>query len=85
MHLGWSMFLLYAMREYPRLTLGYLFLSAYADCFLPFIHLTCPALEDIQHLNLYTYQVSYPCDYSCQLRVDNAFNTYPRRCINMLN
>ncbi len=57
MHLERSVFLLFALRGYPRLTLLYLLVSLYRDCFLPFIHVSCPAV-DLENINFYTYQAS---------------------------
>lgn len=43
---GKSLFLLYALKSSPRLTLLYLYLSDYSNTFLPFIHTICPVPED---------------------------------------
>nr|KAF6488822.1 bifunctional apoptosis regulator [Molossus molossus] len=43
---GRSLFLLYALRSSPRLSLLYLYLFDYTDTFLPFIHTICPLQED---------------------------------------
>lgn len=55
---GKSLFLLYALKSSPRLTLLYLYLFDYHDSFLPFLLTCCPALtpagqpmEDSLHLN----------------------------------
>ncbi|XP_028828120.1 bifunctional apoptosis regulator-like isoform X2 [Denticeps clupeoides] len=40
---GKSLFLLYALKGSPRLTLLYLYLFDYSETFLPFIHTCCPA------------------------------------------
>ncbi|XP_012677967.1 bifunctional apoptosis regulator [Clupea harengus] len=40
---GKSLFLLYALKSSPRLTLVYLYLFDYENTFLPFIHTCCPA------------------------------------------
>ncbi|XP_041959602.1 bifunctional apoptosis regulator-like [Alosa sapidissima] len=40
---GKSLFLLYALKGSPRLTLLYLYLFEYEDAFRPFIHTCCPA------------------------------------------
>ncbi|KPP64572.1 bifunctional apoptosis regulator-like [Scleropages formosus] len=40
---GKSLFLLYALKSSPRLTILYLYLFDYAETFLPFIHTCCPA------------------------------------------
>lgn len=42
---GRSLFLLYALKSSPRLTMLYLYLSDYSDTFLPFIHTVCPVSE----------------------------------------
>ncbi|XP_066516485.1 bifunctional apoptosis regulator-like isoform X2 [Hoplias malabaricus] len=39
---GKSLFLLYALKDSPRLTILYLYLFDYDDTFLPFIHTCCP-------------------------------------------
>ncbi|XP_023670754.1 bifunctional apoptosis regulator [Paramormyrops kingsleyae] len=39
---GKSLFLLYALKSSPRLTILYLYLFDYTDTFLPFIHTCCP-------------------------------------------
>ncbi|XP_033022916.1 bifunctional apoptosis regulator [Lacerta agilis] len=48
---GKSLFLLYALKSSPRLTMLYLYLFDYTDVFLPFLHTICPVqdeeLEDI--------------------------------------
>uniref|UniRef100_A0A672KZ76 RING-type domain-containing protein n=1 Tax=Sinocyclocheilus grahami TaxID=75366 RepID=A0A672KZ76_SINGR len=41
-----TLFLLISLRNFPRLTLLYLFLFDYEDTFLPFIHTSCPATPD---------------------------------------
>lgn len=41
---GKSLFLLYALKRSPRLTLFYLYLFDYTETFLPFLHTCCPAL-----------------------------------------
>ncbi|XP_048350240.1 bifunctional apoptosis regulator isoform X1 [Sphaerodactylus townsendi] len=45
-HPGKSLFLLYALKSSPRLTLLYLYLFDYTDLFLPFIHTICPKQEE---------------------------------------
>ncbi|XP_051994020.1 bifunctional apoptosis regulator-like [Xyrauchen texanus] len=40
---GKSLFLLIGLRDFPRLTLLYMYLFDYDDTFLPFIHTCCPA------------------------------------------
>ncbi|XP_008120630.2 bifunctional apoptosis regulator isoform X1 [Anolis carolinensis] len=45
-HPGKSLFLLYALKSSPRLTMLYLYLFDYTDVFLPFIHTICPAEEE---------------------------------------
>ncbi|XP_067115187.1 bifunctional apoptosis regulator-like isoform X2 [Osmerus mordax] len=42
---GKSLFLLYALKSSPRLTLLYLYLFDYLDSFLPFLHTCCPTLS----------------------------------------
>ncbi|XP_069503886.1 bifunctional apoptosis regulator isoform X2 [Ambystoma mexicanum] len=39
---GKSLFLLYALKSSPRLSMLYLYLFDYTETFLPFIHTTCP-------------------------------------------
>ncbi|KAG7492024.1 hypothetical protein MATL_G00009830 [Megalops atlanticus] len=39
---GKSLFLLYALKSSPRLTILYLYLFDYTDSFLPFMHTCCP-------------------------------------------
>ncbi|KAI2668951.1 Bifunctional apoptosis regulator [Labeo rohita] len=46
LYLGKTLFLLISLRNFPRLTLLYLFLFNYEDVFLPFIHTCCPATPD---------------------------------------
>ncbi|XP_034043582.1 bifunctional apoptosis regulator-like [Thalassophryne amazonica] len=41
---GKSLFLLYALKNSPRLTLFYLYLFDYSETFLPFLHTCCPAI-----------------------------------------
>ncbi|XP_076004355.1 bifunctional apoptosis regulator-like isoform X2 [Genypterus blacodes] len=41
---GKSLFLLYALKSSPRLTLFYLYLFDYSETFLPFLHTCCPAV-----------------------------------------
>ncbi|NWI99633.1 BFAR regulator, partial [Crypturellus undulatus] len=43
---GKSLFLLYALKSSPRLSMLYLYLFDYAETFLPFIHTICPMQED---------------------------------------
>ncbi|XP_063171078.1 bifunctional apoptosis regulator [Candoia aspera] len=45
-HPGKSLFLLYALKSSPRLTMLYLYLSDYTSTFLPFIHTICPVQEE---------------------------------------
>ncbi|TNN50869.1 Bifunctional apoptosis regulator [Liparis tanakae] len=44
---GKSLFLLYALKRTPRLTLFYLYLFDYSETFLPFLHTCCPAIAHI--------------------------------------
>ncbi|KAG7222578.1 hypothetical protein INR49_016175 [Caranx melampygus] len=44
---GKSLFLLYALKRSPRLTLFYLYLFDYSETFLPFLHTCCPAITHI--------------------------------------
>lgn len=44
---GKSLFLLYALKRSPRLTLFYLYLFDYSETFLPFLHTCCPAIANI--------------------------------------
>uniref|UniRef100_A0A8C4ZQJ0 Bifunctional apoptosis regulator n=2 Tax=Gadus morhua TaxID=8049 RepID=A0A8C4ZQJ0_GADMO len=43
---GKSLFLLYALKSSPRLTLFYVYLFDYTETFLPFLHTCCPAITD---------------------------------------
>ncbi|KAG8432931.1 hypothetical protein GDO86_017265 [Hymenochirus boettgeri] len=43
---GKSLFLLYALKSSPRLSMLYLYLFDYAESFLPFIHTTCPLQKE---------------------------------------
>ncbi|XP_034782505.1 bifunctional apoptosis regulator-like isoform X2 [Acipenser ruthenus] len=43
---GKSLFLVYALKSSPRLTLLYLYLFDYTETFLPFIHTSCPGSGD---------------------------------------
>ncbi|KAJ3614896.1 hypothetical protein NHX12_018465 [Muraenolepis orangiensis] len=43
---GKSLFLLYALKSSPRLTVFYLYLFDYTETFLPFLHTCCPAIAD---------------------------------------
>ncbi|XP_068100834.1 bifunctional apoptosis regulator isoform X2 [Hyperolius riggenbachi] len=42
---GKSLFLLYALKSSPRLSMLYMYLFDYTETFLPFIHTTCPLQE----------------------------------------
>lgn len=44
---GKSLFLLYALKRSPRLTIFYLYLFDYSETFLPFLHTCCPAITHI--------------------------------------
>ncbi|CAN9510581.1 unnamed protein product [Ophioblennius macclurei] len=44
---GKSLFLLYALKRSPRLTIFYLYLFDYSETFLPFLHTCCPAIPHI--------------------------------------
>uniref|UniRef100_A0A672Y7S6 Bifunctional apoptosis regulator n=1 Tax=Sphaeramia orbicularis TaxID=375764 RepID=A0A672Y7S6_9TELE len=44
---GKALFLLYALKRSPRLTLFYLYLFDYSETFLPFLHTCCPAITHI--------------------------------------
>lgn len=46
---GKSLFLLYALKSSPRLTLFYLYLFDYSETFLPFLHTCCPANTHMDH------------------------------------
>ncbi|XP_019350339.1 bifunctional apoptosis regulator isoform X2 [Alligator mississippiensis] len=50
---GKSLFLLYALKSSPRLSLLYLYLFDYTETFLPFIHTICPVQED-EHEDIIT-------------------------------
>ncbi|KAJ7408390.1 hypothetical protein BTVI_59678 [Pitangus sulphuratus] len=50
---GKSLFLLYALKSSPRLSMLYLYLFDYAEAFLPFIHTICPMQED-KHEDVFT-------------------------------
>ncbi|XP_075623950.1 bifunctional apoptosis regulator isoform X2 [Balearica regulorum gibbericeps] len=43
---GKSLFLLYALKSSPRLSMLYLYMFDYAEAFLPFIHTICPMQDD---------------------------------------
>uniref|UniRef100_A0A8C5PWF0 Bifunctional apoptosis regulator n=1 Tax=Leptobrachium leishanense TaxID=445787 RepID=A0A8C5PWF0_9ANUR len=43
---GKSLFLLYALKSSPRLSMLYIYFFDYAETFLPFIHTTCPLEEE---------------------------------------
>ncbi|KAG9477090.1 hypothetical protein GDO78_002471 [Eleutherodactylus coqui] len=43
---GKSLFLLYALKSSPRLSMLYMYLFDYTETFLPFIHTTCPLQEE---------------------------------------
>uniref|UniRef100_A0A8B9T403 Bifunctional apoptosis regulator n=1 Tax=Anas platyrhynchos TaxID=8839 RepID=A0A8B9T403_ANAPL len=43
---GKSLFILYALKSSPRLSMLYLYLFDYAEAFLPFIHTICPMQEN---------------------------------------
>ncbi|XP_030067748.1 bifunctional apoptosis regulator [Microcaecilia unicolor] len=45
---GKSLFLLYALKSSPRLSILYLYFFDYTETFLPFIHTICPVVEDEQ-------------------------------------
>ncbi|XP_033105064.1 bifunctional apoptosis regulator-like isoform X1 [Anneissia japonica] len=45
---GLSLLLVYAMKDYPRVTLAYLYLFEYDDVFLPFLNTTCPQPQSMQ-------------------------------------
>lgn len=59
---GKSLFLLYALKRSPRLTLFYLYLFDYSETFLPFLHTCCPAVTQINHSesNFLSTQVTQP-------------------------
>ncbi|XP_068607529.1 bifunctional apoptosis regulator-like [Brachionichthys hirsutus] len=44
---GKSLFLLYALKRSPRLTLFYLYLFDYSETFLPFLHTCCPSAAHV--------------------------------------
>lgn len=46
---GKSLFLLYALKRSPRVTIFYLYLFDYSETFLPFLHTCCPAITHIEH------------------------------------
>lgn len=47
---GKSLFLLYALKSSPRLSMLYLYLFDYTETFLPFIHTTCPTEAEEEDL-----------------------------------
>ncbi|XP_053550267.1 bifunctional apoptosis regulator isoform X2 [Bombina bombina] len=49
---GKSLFLLYALKSSPRLSMLYLYLFDYTETFLPFIHTTCPLQEEHEEENI---------------------------------
>ncbi|KAM4698049.1 bifunctional apoptosis regulator [Rhinophrynus dorsalis] len=52
---GKSLFLLYALKSSPRLSILYLYLFDYTETFLPFIHTTCPLQEDLEEEIITTF------------------------------
>ena len=46
LHPGYALFLLFGIKDYPRLTFMYLYLFDYYNMFMPFVHRTCSE-EDI--------------------------------------
>lgn len=44
---GKSLFMLYALKRSPRLTLFYLYVFDYWETFLPFLHTCCPAVPHV--------------------------------------
>ncbi|XP_015265397.1 PREDICTED: bifunctional apoptosis regulator [Gekko japonicus] len=51
-HPSKSVFLLYALKGSPRLTMLYLYLFDYTDLFLPFIHTICPERQPLEEEGL---------------------------------
>ncbi|KAF6717617.1 Bifunctional apoptosis regulator [Oryzias melastigma] len=47
---GKSLFLLYALKRSPRLTIFYLYLFDYSETFLPFLHTCCPPFTHTEEL-----------------------------------
>lgn len=45
---GKSLFLLYALKRSPRVTIFYLYLFDYSETFLPFLHTCCPAITHLE-------------------------------------
>ncbi|XP_074539269.1 bifunctional apoptosis regulator-like [Halichoeres trimaculatus] len=45
---GKSLFLLYALKRSPRVTIFYLYLFDYSETFLPFLHTCCPAITHVE-------------------------------------
>lgn len=54
-HPGYALFLLYGIKDYPRLTMLYLYWFDYYNMFLPLVHFTCPEEQEeyFNNLNLY--------------------------------
>ncbi|XP_052069767.1 bifunctional apoptosis regulator-like [Mytilus californianus] len=52
-HPGYALFLLYGIKDYPRLTILYFYWYDYYNMFLPFVHFTCPAEEYVTNLSMY--------------------------------
>ncbi|XP_071796590.1 bifunctional apoptosis regulator-like [Asterias amurensis] len=48
LHRGLSTFLLYAVKEFPRITIYSMYMFYYEDVFLPFIHITCPGSHKVE-------------------------------------
>ncbi|XP_064633263.1 bifunctional apoptosis regulator-like isoform X2 [Lineus longissimus] len=59
LHQGWSLFLLYALKDYPRLGFLIIYLFDYQDTFLPFIHCTSP-VGNMENVSLYLTQFPDP-------------------------
>ncbi|XP_071953380.1 bifunctional apoptosis regulator-like [Antedon mediterranea] len=53
---GLSLLLVYAMKDYPRVTLAYLYWFKYDEVFLPFLLATCPSPHSVHHFAPNTLQ-----------------------------
>lgn len=55
LHPGYALFLLYGIKDYPRLTMLYLYFFEYYNMFLPFVHFTCPEEQEeyVTNLNIF--------------------------------
>ncbi|XP_022101871.1 bifunctional apoptosis regulator-like [Acanthaster planci] len=47
LHRGLATFLLYVVKEFPRITISSMYIFYYEDVFLPFMHITCPGSQTV--------------------------------------